>query len=92
MRVEKNSTKKKGVIKMTDSAKLKEKIEKSGLKLGYIVKRLNTSYSWLNKKIENKRPFTAEEIQTLCSILKITSLKEKNEIFFAEDVEKNSTK
>lgn len=77
---------------MTNSTKLKDKIDKSGLKLGYIVKRLDTSYGWLNKKIENIKPFTAEEIQTLCSILKITSLKEKNEIFFAENVEEFSTK
>lgn len=76
---------------MTDSKLLKEKIDKSGLKLGYIVKQLNTSYSWLNKKIENEKPFNADEIQILCKLLGIKRLKERNAIFFADCVEEVST-
>ena len=76
---------------MTNSALLKERIEKSGVKRGFLVKMLDTSYGWLNQKIENERPFVAWEINVLCKILGITDPAEKDRIFFAEDVEKSST-
>lgn len=72
---------------MTNSKLLKKKIEESGLKLGFIVKKLGTSYAWFNKKLENGKEFTAVEIQMLCEILGITDLKEKERIFFAKNVE-----
>ena len=77
--------------KMTDSVLLKKKIEERGLKLGFIVEKLGTSYGWLNKKLANKKPFKVCEIQTLCEILDITDLEEKDRIFFANNVEENST-
>lgn len=76
---------------MTNSVLLKKKIEESGVKRGFLVKMLETSYGWLNQKIENERPFVAWEINVLCEILGITDLAEKDRIFFAEDVEKSST-
>lgn len=69
--------------KMTNSTLLEKKIEESGLRRGFIVKKLNTSYGWLNKKIKSEKPFTAEEIITLCEILGITDLEERERIFFA---------
>ncbi len=77
---------------MTDSKLLKDLIEKSGIKLGFIVKNLKTSYSTLKKQINNEKPFSAEDIQILCVLLRIDDLKTKDRIFFAQDVEKNSTK
>ena len=77
---------------MTNSVLLKQKIEERGLKLGFIVKKLGTSYGWLNKKLANKIPFKVCEIQILCEILDITDLEEKERIFFANNVEENSTK
>lgn len=77
---------------MTNSELLKQKIKESGLKLGFIVEKLNTSYAWFNKKLENKKDFNAAEIQMLCEILNITNLAEKDRIFFAKNVEKSSTK
>lgn len=77
---------------MTNSELLKLKIKESGLKLGYIVEKLNTSYAWFNKKLENKKDFNATEMQILCEILNITDLAEKDRIFFAKNVEKSSTK
>ena len=65
---------------MTDTRLLRTRIEESGLKFGYIVKKLNTSYNWLNKKIENEVPFKAYEIQILCKMLNITELDEKERI------------
>lgn len=72
---------------MTNSELLKEKIDKSGLKIGFIAEKLETSYAWLNKKITGKVPFKAYEIQILCDLLNIASLEEKDEIFFAKNVE-----
>lgn len=72
---------------MTNSKLLKLKIKESGLKLGFIVEKLDTSYAWFNKKLENKKDFNAAEIQMLCEILGITDLAEKERIFFASNVE-----
>ena len=40
--------------KMTNTALLKMKIKERGIKIGFLVEKLNTSYSWLNQKINNK--------------------------------------
>lgn len=69
---------------MTNTDLLKNKIEESGLKMGYLVEQLKTSYGWLNKKINNEVPFKACEIQALCEILGIVDLKEKDRIFFCQ--------
>ena len=76
---------------MTDTALLEKKIKDSGLKRGFIADKLGISYDWLKKKIAGEVQFKAIEIQILCSVLNITDLKEKDRIFFAENVEKTST-
>ena len=76
---------------MTNTTLLKEKIAERGVKLGFLVERLNTSYHWLKQKIENKRDFKAWEIIVLCEVLEITDIKERDRIFFAKNVEKSST-
>lgn len=69
---------------MTDVVLLIEKIEESGLKAKAIYEKLGISKaSWYLKR-SGKRPFTAWEIQKLCEILRITSLREKERIFFAD--------
>lgn len=68
---------------MTDTNKLLEMIEQSGLKKCYIAKMLDISTNSLAQKISNKREFKASEIDTLCKLLGITSLEKKEEIFFA---------
>jgi hypothetical protein len=77
--------------KMTNTKLLKAKIKEKGVKKGFLVKALNTSYHWLGKKIENEKEFKASEIETLCEVLGITDNDERNEIFFAKNVEKSST-
>ena len=72
---------------MTNSALLSDKIKQSGLKLGFIAEKLDISYPWLKRKITAEVPFKAYEIQILCDLLQITDLAEKDEIFFAVDVE-----
>lgn len=68
---------------MTDTAKLNKRIEDSGLKKSYIAKVLGVADSTLSRKIANMQEFKASEIDTLCNILNIETLEEKEAIFFA---------
>lgn len=68
---------------MTNTELLKKVIEESGLKIGFIANYVGISRQLLWKKINNLTPFNQYEIDKLCDILKITSLKRKESIFFA---------
>lgn len=68
---------------MTNTKLLKEKVESSGLRTGFIAERLGISRAGWYRKLKGKSPFTAEQIQIMCDILHITSLREKEDIFFA---------
>lgn len=74
---------------MTDSTLLKEKIETSGLKICYISDFVGVSRQTLWKKVNNKTPFDQYQIEKLCEVLRISSLKEKEDIFFANKVDQN---
>lgn len=68
---------------MTNVELLKEKVAKSGLKTAFIAESIGISRaSWYNK-LNGKTKFTAEEIKKLCDALRITSLREREEIFFS---------
>lgn len=71
---------------MTNSEKLRNKIEESGLKRSYIAKVLGITTAALSQKVANRREFKASEIDILCKVLSITSLREKEDIFFADEV------
>ncbi len=71
---------------MTNTIMLKFKIEESGYKLGFISKKLGISYQAFLNKVQNKTEFKQNEIQKLCDLLDLT-LKEKEEIFFNQNVE-----
>ena len=73
----------KGGVPMTDVVLLKNKIEESGMKNSAIAKRLGISRTAWYYKRNNISPLTAEEIRVLCDVLRITSLREKEHIFFA---------
>lgn len=73
---------------MTDTNRLKEKIAERGLKLGFIAEKLGLTSYGFTKKMNNDTEFKASEIKTLCELLSITSLKERESIFFADTVEK----
>lgn len=77
---------------MTDTIELNRLIRDSGLTKSYIANKLGITLYGFQKKRENKSQFTAEEIKILCEILKIKSLREKEKIFFAEKVDKMTTK
>lgn len=76
---------------MTDTEKLSSMIDRSGYKKSYIAKTLGITRAALYKKLSNHSEFKASEINELCKILGITSLKEKESIFFAEQVAKTAT-
>lgn len=68
---------------MTDVVLLKKKVSDSGLKPKVIYERLGISKAAWYKKVNGQSPFKVGEIQLLCEILHITSLREKDQIFFA---------
>ena len=72
---------------MTNTKALREKIAERGLKLKFVAEKVGLSYQGFQNKIENKSDFTTTEISTLCELLNITSLKEKESIFFANKVD-----
>lgn len=72
---------------MTNTAALKELIDRSGLKYYYVAASANLTYQGLKNKIENVHDFTTSEINALCSLLGITDLHDKEAIFFADKVE-----
>lgn len=69
--------------KMTNTALLEDVIEKSGFKKSYIAKTIGISAYALAKKIRNENEFKASEINSLCEVLGIDSIMEKERIFFA---------
>ena len=77
---------------MTNSEKLLKIISEKGLKLKFIADKLELSSYGLSLKINNKNEFKTSEVATLCEILDITSLKDKESIFFAHKDDLKSSK
>lgn len=77
----------KGETKMTDTHKIRDKISESGLKMQFIAIKLGISRYALSMKIDNKTEFKTSEVTILCDLLGITSLDEKESIFFANKVD-----
>lgn len=71
---------------MTNTALLEERIAKSGKKKVYLAKRCGLSYAGFRNCCINKAEFKTSQVQILCEELGITSLKEREEIFFANNV------
>ena len=67
---------------MTNTEALKKKIQEQGLKQGYIAEKMGLSSYGFANKLNNKTEFKATEIRFLCELLNITSLREKESIFF----------
>ena len=71
---------------MTNTKLLRDKITDSGLKIGYIANAVGLSRQQFWKKVNNLTPFNQIEIDALCSVLHITSLRDKEAVFFAKNV------
>lgn len=68
---------------MTNTELLEAKIKASGKKISYLAAKCRLSYAGFRNCVTNKAEFKASHIETLCVELDITSLEEKNLIFFA---------
>ena len=77
---------------MVDTKLLNEYIDRSGLKINYLAKNIGRSRYGFMQKRDNINEFLPSEIEKLCILLKITSLEERDRVFFAKQVELNETK
>lgn len=69
---------------MTNSEALMSKIAQSGKTKRHLAKMLGISTQGLYNKINNKTEFKASEIRTLSNELDITTVKERDLIFFSQ--------
>lgn len=71
---------------MTNTELLEEKIKQSGLKKKYLAEQcgLTPAGFWNCCNNKNGAEFKLSQVETLWRLLKITSWKERAEIFFAE--------
>lgn len=67
---------------MVNTQLLDDRIEQSGLKVGFIVEKLGLSRNGFDKKRKGKTPFRTAEIYVICDLLKLTD-DDKASIFFA---------
>lgn len=68
---------------MTNTALLEKRIQDSGLKKGYLAKKVNLSLGGFYNCCNNKAEWKASQIDILCKELGITDLNDKQAIFFA---------
>ena len=72
---------------LTDSVKLQEYINNSGLKQNFIASKLGLSSYGFARKRDNISEFLPSEIDILCNLLGIDSVEERFAIFFVDKVE-----
>lgn len=75
---------------MTDVKLLSEKIYNSGISISFIARKIGISREGLYKKLHNQTEFKASEISCIKEILHLSN-QERDEIFFAKEVECNAT-
>lgn len=67
----------------TDAQLLEEKIESTGLKVGFIIEKLGISRTSWYKKKAGKIPFRVSEIYVISDLCNMTD-EEKSKIFFSK--------
>nr|DAZ73334.1 MAG TPA: Regulatory protein-modification, helix-turn-helix, transcriptional regulato, DNA [Caudoviricetes sp.] len=72
--------------KLTDSKKLSDEINESGITITAIAKKIGITREGFYKKLNNETEFKASEISTLQKILMLSN-KKRDDIFFAKQVE-----
>ena len=75
------------VNNMTNTELLENKIRDCGLKKGYLAEKCGLSRAGFRNCELNKAEFTTSQVNILCEELGITSLREKETIFFAKSGE-----
>ena len=71
------------ILALTNTELLEQKITESGKKKEYLASKCGLSRQGFKNCITNKAYFNTKHIKILCFELKITSLKEKEAIFYA---------
>ena len=69
---------------MTNTELLEEKIKLSGKTRVHLAKKCGLTYAGFRNCVKNQAEFKASQIEILCEELSITSLKERQAIFFAK--------
>ena len=70
---------------MVNTDILKEKQKECGVQTKFIYEKLGISRESYYNRLSGRTPFKLSEVQTLCEIFHITSLREKNNIFFSDE-------
>jgi hypothetical protein len=73
-------------LPMTNTDLLEQKIRESGKKKKHLAEKCGLTRAGFRNCLTNKAEFKASQIDVLCEELNITSLKEKESIFFAKCV------
>ena len=76
---------------MVDTQLLEEAISASGKKKTYLADAIGCTVQSFRMRCTNKYEFKSNEVAILCKELGINKLTDKEKIFFAKDVDKNST-
>ena len=69
---------------MTNVELFESKVKESGKKKGYLAEKCGLSRAGFRNCETNKAEWTSSQISILCEELNITSLREKEAIFFAK--------
>lgn len=69
---------------MVDKRTLTAKMIQAGYTQRSLASAMGVSKNTICEKINGRRPFNTEEVETICKILSITSGQEKLDIFLAE--------
>lgn len=69
---------------MTNTELLERKIKESGKKKSYLAQKVGLTRAGFRNCCINKSEFRTGQVQILCDELGITSLKERQAIFFAQ--------
>jgi len=77
---------------MVDTQLLDEKIEQSGKSKSFLANKCGISIQSFRMKRLNLSFFNTDQVDILCSELDIKTLREKEKIFFAKNVDNKSTK
>ena len=72
---------------MVNTELLEARITRSGMKKAYLAEKCGVTRQSFTSKCKNKSQFTEEQIMALCDELQISDLIEKDNIFFAREVE-----
>lgn len=77
---------------MVNTLLLDEKIEQSGKSKTFLADKCGITLQSFRLKRNNESIFNSDEVNVLCNELNIKSLRDKERIFFAKNVDKQSTK